>query len=71
MYGIPDMKLEKSIIERRISIMTQSGITFKPNQNIDSKEKANALLKEFDYVILATGASQPIDLNIDGRDARV
>ena len=69
MYGIPDMKLEKSIIERRISIMTQSGITFKPNQNIDSKEKANALLKEFDYVILATGASQPIDLNIDGRDS--
>lgn len=67
MYGIPDMKLEKSIIQRRIELMKKSGIEFKVKENVDSKAKVNKLLKEFNAVVLATGASQAMDLDIEGR----
>ena len=67
MYGIPDMKLDKTFIKRRIEILQASGITFKPNTPIDSSKKAKQLLKDFDRVVLATGASKPIDLAIKGR----
>lgn len=68
MFGIPDMKLEKSVIERRVKLLEQSGVEFKTNQNIDSKAKADKLIKEFDAVVLAVGASKPIDLKLKGRD---
>ncbi|TKX30118.1 glutamate synthase [Campylobacter sp. MIT 12-5580] len=68
MYGIPDMKLEKSVVERRIELLRQSGIEFKTKQDINSKEKADTLIKDYDAVILATGASKPNDLNIKGRE---
>ncbi|MCX2683712.1 glutamate synthase subunit beta [Campylobacter sp. MIT 21-1685] len=67
MYGIPDMKLEKKVIERRVKLMKQSGVEFRVKENIDSKAKANKILKEFDAVVLATGASKAIDLDIEGR----
>ena len=68
MYGIPDMKLEKSVIERRVNLLKQSGIEFHTEQNIDSKAKADKLVKNFDAVVLAVGASKPIDLKIKGRE---
>lgn len=68
MYGIPDMKLEKSVVQRRITLLEKSGVEFKLNQNINNKEKTNKLLKEFDALILCTGASEPNALNIKGKD---
>lgn len=67
MYGIPDMKLDKSIVQRRVDLLKKSGIEFKANENIDSKDKVSKLLKEFDALVLCTGASKPIDLDIEGR----
>lgn len=68
MYGIPDMKLEKSVILRRVELMQKSGIEFRVKQNINSKEKVAKLLENFDSIILCTGASEPIDLKIEGRE---
>lgn len=70
MYGIPDMKLEKSIVDRRINELKKAGIEFKLKQNIDSRDKVAKLLKEFDALVLCTGASDPIDLKIEGRELR-
>lgn len=70
MYGIPDMKLEKTIVDRRINELKKSGIDFKVKQNIDSADKVSKLLKEFDALVLCTGASEPIDLKIEGRELR-
>lgn len=70
MYGIPDMKLDKSFVTRRLEIMRQSGIEFKTNHNINSQKIAKDILKEFDAVVLATGASKPIDLCIEGRESK-
>lgn len=67
MYGIPDMKLDKSIVQRRVDLLKKNGIEFKVNENIDSKDKVSKLLKEFDALVLCTGASKPIDLDIEGR----
>lgn len=69
MYGIPNMKIEKSVIDRRIDIMSQEGIRFITNTDIGKKQKAGKLLREFDAVILACGASNPRDINAPGRDA--
>ena len=70
MYGIPNMKLEKQIIERRIKIMEEEGITFVTNANVGKDIKAEKLLHEFDRVVLACGASNPRDINAPGRDAK-
>lgn len=70
MYGIPNMKLEKQVIERRIRIMEQEGITFETGKNIGGDIDAKTLLKDFDIVILACGASNPRDISAEGRDAK-
>lgn len=70
MYGIPNMKLEKHIIDRKIDIMKQEGVLFKTNIDIGKTIKANKLIKEFDAVILACGASNPRDIKVPGRDAK-
>ncbi len=70
MYGIPNMKLEKHIIARKIKIMEEEGIKFVTNANIGKDMKASKLLAEFDRVVLACGASQPRDINAPGRDAK-
>ncbi|KAA6227215.1 MULTISPECIES: glutamate synthase subunit beta [unclassified Campylobacter] len=70
MYGIPDMKLEKSVINRRVELLKKSGIEFHCSYDINSKEKANKLLKDYDGVVLCTGASKAIDLNIKGRNLK-
>jgi len=70
MYGIPNMKLEKSAVERKTKIMSEEGVCFVPNADIGTKEyPVKEILKNFDRVILACGASNPRDINADGRDA--
>ena len=69
MYGIPNMKLDKSVIERRINIMKEEGVIFKTGCSIGKKIKAQDILNEFDAVILACGASSPRDIKAPGRDA--
>ena len=69
MYGIPNMKLEKQIIDRKINIMKEEGVTFVTGTDIGKDIKASKLLHDFDRVVLACGASNPRDINAPGRDA--
>lgn len=69
-YGIPNMKLEKSIIDRKIHIMEEEGVHFVTNANVGENVDAKALLKEYDRVVLCCGASHPRDINVPGRDAK-
>lgn len=68
MYGIPNMKLEKEVILRRISHMEKEGIKFILNTDIKTKEDADKLMKEYDTIILACGASSPRDIKAPGRE---
>ena len=68
-YGIPNMKLEKQIIDRKIAVMEEEGITFVTNCNVGKDKKAAALLKEYDRILLCCGASNPRDIKVPGRDA--
>ncbi len=70
MYGIPNMKLDKSIIERRRKLMEEEGVTFITNTDVGKDKKAEQILKEFDRVVLACGSSQPRDIKAPGRDAK-
>lgn len=70
MYGIPNMKLEKKFIARKIKVMEEEGITFKTGVDVGKDIKAAALLKGFDRVVLACGASNPRDIKAEGRDAK-
>ncbi len=69
MYGIPNMKLEKSVIERTVSRLTEEGIVFKTGINVGIDVKAEQLLQEFDRIILACGSSHPRDIQVPGREA--
>ncbi len=69
MYGIPNMKLEKHIIERKVKVMEAEGVTFVTNADIGKSVKADKLMKEFDCVVLACGSSNPRDIDAPGRDA--
>ena len=66
-YGIPNMKLEKHIIDRKIKIMEQEGISFVVNANVGDNVKAADLTKNYDSVILCCGASNPRDIDAVGR----
>lgn len=70
MYGIPNMKLEKQVIDRRAAIMKEEGVRFQTNVDVGRDYKASSLLKEFDAVILACGASSPRDISVPGRNAK-
>ncbi len=67
-YGIPDFKLNKGIIDRRLNIFVDEGIIFKTNVNVGVDITKEELLKEFDAVVLAIGAEKPRDLTVEGRD---
>lgn len=69
MYGIPNMKLEKHVIDRKVEVMKAEGVEFRTNVNVGKDVKASQLLKEYDRVILACGASNPRDIKVPGRDA--
>ena len=68
-YGIPNMKLEKHIIDRKLDVMREEGVEFVVNANVGADVKAKDILKEYDAVVLACGASNPRDINAPGRDA--
>lgn len=69
-YGIPNMKLEKQIIDRKLVVMKEEGISFVTGCDVGRDKKAASLLKEFDRVILCCGASNPRDIKVEGRDAK-
>ena len=67
-YGIPDFKLEKSVLERRLEIMRQEGTKFRPGVEIGTDITWDALRRRYDAVIVATGATRPRELAIPGRE---
>ena len=67
-YGIPDFKMEKSHIDRRMVQMTAEGVEFRVNQHVGDNVSADDLVAEFDAVLLAAGAEQPRDLPVKGRE---
>lgn len=69
-YGIPNMKLDKKVIDRRLELMEAEGIEFVTNANVGENVSAEKLMKEYDAVVLACGASNPRDINVPGRDAK-
>lgn len=69
-YGIPNMKLEKQIIDRKLAVMEEEGVRFVTGTDVGRDKKASDLLKEYDRVVLACGASNPRDINVPGRDAK-
>ena len=69
-YGIPNMKLEKSVIDRRIRIMEEEGVKFVLNTDVGKDITAGELLKKYDRVLLACGASNPRDIQVPGREAK-
>ena len=68
MYGIPNMKLDKEIVERRVDLMAEGGVTFVPNTEIGRDLMAEVLQDEFHAVVICTGAGKPRDLPVPGRE---
>ena len=68
MYGIPNMKLDKTIVQRRIDILAQEGVAFVTNTAIGSDVPATQLQEDFDAIVLCGGATKPRDLPVEGRD---
>ena len=68
MYGIPDFKLEKTKVQRRIDLMEASGVILKPNTHVGVNYLTKDLKKNFDAVCLAGGSTKPRDLPVEGRD---
>ena len=70
MYGIPNMKLEKHIIDRRIDLMKQEGVEFRTNIDVGKDIPAKEILEGWDAVILACGSTKPRDINVQGRESK-
>lgn len=68
MYGIPNMKLDKQVIDRRMALMEEEGIRFVFNTEVGTDVTKEELLEEYDALILCVGSKQPRDLNMPGRD---
>ena len=69
-YGIPDFKLEKWVIDRRIKLMVEEGIVFKCNAHVGVNISINDLLREYNAIVLAGGSTIPRDIPIPGRDLK-
>ena len=69
-YGIPDFKLEKWVVDRRIKLLEEEGIQFKCNSNVGINISINDLLREFNAIVLAGGSTVPRDLKIPGRELK-
>jgi NADPH-dependent glutamate synthase beta subunit-like oxidoreductase len=67
-YGIPDFKMEKHLIDRRMAQMSAEGVVFRPNAHVGVDVPAAQLLADFDAVVLTGGAEAPRDLDVPGRD---
>lgn len=70
MYGIPQMKLEKQIIERRIQLMKEEGVQFYTNVHVGKDLTKEDLLQDYDAIVLCCGAKKARDLNVVGREAK-
>ena len=68
-YGIPNMKLEKTVLDRRIRLLEEEGVRFLTNVDVGKDVTAAELKKEYDRIVLACGASNPRDIQVPGRDA--
>jgi len=69
-YGIPDFKLEKWVVERRINLMEKEGIIFRCGVEVGKDTSINDLLREYQVIVLAGGSTIPRDLNIPGRELK-
>jgi glutamate synthase (NADPH) small chain len=69
-YGIPDFKLEKNVVERRITLMEQSGIRFKLGVEVGKDVTVGHLNRHYAAIVLAIGSTTPRDLKVPGRDAK-
>ncbi len=67
MYGVPNMKLDKKIVERRIKLLEDGGVKFVLNAEVGVKVASSTLLEEYDAVVLCTGSTVPRDLPVQGR----
>ncbi len=67
-YGIPDFKLEKWVLDRRLQVMKAEGIRFKTNANVGVNVDVNDLRRDYDAIVLCGGSTIPRDLNIEGRE---
>jgi glutamate synthase (NADPH/NADH) small chain len=67
-YGIPDFKLEKHVVDRRLAQMSAEGVVFRPNSHIGGNVPVEDLRKEFDAILLAGGAEQARNLDVPGRE---
>jgi len=67
-YGIPDFKLQKDVVERRIKLMEEEGIEFKCNANVGENVELSTLLRDYQALVLAGGSTIPRDLNLPGRE---
>ncbi|MBC6490154.1 glutamate synthase subunit beta [Flavihumibacter stibioxidans] len=69
-FGIPDFKLEKWVIDRRVSLLEEEGVVFKCHSNVGVNVRVNDLLREYQAIVLAGGSTVPRDLNIPGRSLK-
>jgi glutamate synthase (NADPH/NADH) small chain len=69
-FGIPDFKLEKWVVERRISLLEEEGVVFKCHANVGVNVRVNDLLREYHAIVLAGGSTVPRDLNVAGRELK-
>jgi glutamate synthase (NADPH) small chain len=67
-YGIPDFKLEKWVIDRRVALMEQEGVVFRCNANVGGNVSVNDILREYQAVVLAGGSTIPRNLEVPGRE---
>jgi glutamate synthase (NADPH/NADH) small chain len=70
MYGIPNFKLEKRFVERRVKLMEDEGVVFKPNSNVGFNVKVEDLRRDFDVIVLCGGATKARDLPVPGRELK-
>ena len=70
MYGIPNFKLEKNVVDRRVKLMEAEGIKFATNANVGFNVKVEDLRRDFDAIVLCGGSTKPRDLPVPGRDLK-
>ena len=70
MYGIPNMKLDKDVVQRRVDLLAEEGIDFKTNIEVGKDITSDELKSSYDAVVIATGATKPRDLDVEGRNLK-
>jgi glutamate synthase (NADPH/NADH) small chain len=68
MYGIPNMKLDKSVVERRVKLLEAEGVKFRTNTAVGRDVAPESLVRDYDATVLAVGSTIPRDLRVEGRD---